>query len=146
MDRDAIFTGVSRSWHGRRTALALLAAGVAALAAAVPASAAPQASVSQYGGTGGVVETIPGPPATGPTTTPPGQDVEDAPPVESEVPVVDDAPEATAQDAPTAVRAPDRGLLSLPNTGMTVGLVLAAGLLLAGVGLATRRLAAPARP
>jgi len=38
-------------------------------------------------------------------------------------------------------QATDRGLLSLPRTGFTIALLVAAGLLLTGAGIATRRVA-----
>lgn len=147
----AILVRVTGNRHGVRTAFALLATGASALALAAPSQAAPQASVAVYGGSGGVVETIPGRPVvqTPPATTPPGGGTQPIPPVTN--PPVANPPvqvpgepvdTATATDAPEAT---ERGLLSLPSTGLAVGLVLAAGLLLTGVGLATRRLVGPVR-
>jgi len=41
--------------------------------------------------------------------------------------------------AAAPVAAPQRGVLSLPNTGLTIALLAGAGLLLVGMGMAARR-------
>lgn len=46
---------------------------------------------------------------------------------------------------PAVVSANRRGPLSLPRTGLTIALLLGAGLLLTGTGLATRRVTAARR-
>jgi len=75
----------------------------------------------------------------------PGEPGEPGTPGEDVAPVAPAAPGAPGVSPPAATvhvaQATDRGLLSLPRTGFTIALLVAAGLLLTGAGIATRRVA-----
>jgi hypothetical protein len=105
-------------------------------------------SVRAYGGGGGTPETVVGPP--GPPGAPgapgaPGSPGTPGTPGEPGAPGEDGAP-GTPGTSPPAVNVPvaqptSHGLLSLPRTGLEIALLLGAGLLLTGAGIATRRVA-----
>ena len=145
--------GPSKSMPSRMSARSLtpvVAAVLASLLMVAPAWGQ-SSSVMAYGGGGGIPETIVGPAgAPGAPGAPgepgePGEPDEPGTPGEDVAPVAPAAPGAPGVSPPAATvhvaQATDRGLLSLPRTGFTIALLVAAGLLLTGAGIATRRVA-----